>query len=224
MQLSGRLLAQSYDYELVALSIFIAILSSYAALDLAARIHSASGGLRWIRLSGGAFAFGIGIWSMHYIGMLALQLPVPIAYDWPTVLASLGAAVLASGVALFFVSRRELTLAQAAAGSTVTGGGIAAMHYLGMAAMRIPAMCIYSEHLIILSIFLAVLISFVAHYLTFYLRDQKSRSAWQKILGAVAMGGAIPVMHYTGMAAVSYVARPAIEGSVAHAFKINSMG
>jgi len=224
MPLSGPLLVQSYDHQLVALSIFIAILASYAAMDLAARITSASGGLRWIRLSGGAFAFGIGIWSMHYIGMLALRLPVPVEYDWPTVLLSLLAAIMASAVALFVVSRREMKLLQAAAGSVAMVSGIAAMHYIGMAAMRVPAMCQYSENLIFLSIFLAVSFSFVALYLTFYLREVKTHRGWKRPLAAVAMGGAISAMHYTGMAAVSYVGQPGMEGDLSHAFSINSMG
>ncbi|HTC65295.1 MAG TPA: MHYT domain-containing protein [Candidatus Saccharimonadales bacterium] len=224
MQLYGPLLGQTYDYQLVALSIVIAILASYAALDLAGSISSASGGLRWLRLGGGAISFGIGIWSMHYIGMLALRLPVPVEYDWPTVLLSLLAAVLASGVALFVVSRREMKLFQATAGSLFMGSGIAAMHYIGMAAMRVPAMCEYSEQLVALSIFAAVLISFVAIYLTFYLREERRRGSWKKPLAAVAMGGAIPVMHYMGMAAVSYIGQPGMEGDLSHAVSINSMG
>jgi PAS domain-containing protein len=98
------------------------------------------------------------------------------------------------------------------------------MHYIGMMAMRLPAMCRYSEKLVILSIFLAVLISFAALYLTFYLRKEKAQEGWKKPLAAVAMGGAIPVMHYTGMAAVSYVAQPRMEGDLSHAIRINSIG
>src|SRR5216683_2933811 len=124
----------SYDYRLVALSVFIAMLASYAALDLAGRVTSAQGGVRLLWLSGGATAMGIGIWSMHYIGMLAFRLPVPVEYDWPTVLVSLLAAVFASTVALFVVSRHKMGLFQALVGSIFMGGGIAAMHYTGMAA------------------------------------------------------------------------------------------
>src|SRR6202049_175379 len=91
-----------YDDRIVALSVFIAILAAGAALDLAGRVTSAHGTARRVWLSGGAFAMGVGIWSMHYIGMLAFHLPVPVLYDWPTVLASLLAAVLAS-----WVSRSE---------------------------------------------------------------------------------------------------------------------
>src|SRR6266545_4735212 len=140
----------SYDYRLVALSVVIAMLASYAALGLAGRVTAARGRLRFAWLIGGATAMGIGIWSMHYIGMLAFSLPVAVRYDWPTVLMSLLAAIFASAVALFVVSRRHMGLPQALAGSVMMGCGIAAMHYIGMEAMRLAGMCHYSEGLVTL--------------------------------------------------------------------------
>src|SRR6266481_1616280 len=101
-------LVGSYDYRLVALSVLIATLASYAALDLGGRVTASRGRVRFIWLLGGAAAMGMGIWSMHYIGMLAYLLPIPVFYDWPTVLVSLFAANFASGVALFVVSRRRM--------------------------------------------------------------------------------------------------------------------
>src|SRR5580704_18972274 len=130
------LMVGSYDYRLVALSVVIAVLASYAALSLAERVTSARGSARTIWLAGGATAMGIGIWSMHYIGMLAFTLPVPIQYDWPTVLVSLLAAIFASAVALFVVSRKKMGFTRAIIGSIFMGGAIAGMHYIGMAAMR----------------------------------------------------------------------------------------
>src|SRR6266581_4846164 len=127
----------SYDYRLVALSAVIAICASYAALDLAGRTIAASGRVRLAWLAGGATAMGLGIWSMHYIGMLAFSLPVPVLYDWPTVLLSLIAAVFASAVALFIVSRKKMGWLRALTGSGIMGSGIATMHYTGMAAMRL---------------------------------------------------------------------------------------
>src|SRR5437899_13025447 len=100
-----RVLAGSYDYLLVALSVIIAVLASYAALDLAGRVTSARGKARLVWLSGGAIAMGFGIWSMHYIGMLAFRFPVPVQYDLPTALLSLMAAISASAVALVVVNR-----------------------------------------------------------------------------------------------------------------------
>src|SRR3984893_19126431 len=189
----------SYDYRLVALSVFIAILASYAALDLAGRVTSAQGRARLHWLSGGAVAMGIGIWSMHYIGMLAFRLPVPVQYDWVTVFLSLLAAVFASAVALFVVSRRKMGLFRAAVGSIFMGSGIAAMHYIGMAAMRLPAMCHYSTALVVGSAVLAIVISFVALWLTFHFRGDTTAGGWLKGVSALVMGAAIPVMHYTGM-------------------------
>src|SRR5580693_5432846 len=103
-------MAGSYDYRLVALSVLIAMFASYAALDLGGRVAASRGRLRFIWLMGGAVAMGTGIWAMHYIGMLAYNLPVPVFYNLPTVLVSLVAAMLASAVALFVVSRNEMGL------------------------------------------------------------------------------------------------------------------
>src|ERR1700734_3039094 len=140
---SDQPLVSFYDYRLVALSVVIAILAAYAALDLAGRVTFARGRVRFVWLTGGSLAMGIGIWSMHYIGMLAFHLPIPVLYDWPTVLVSLLAAVAASGVALFVVSRETMGTFRAVAGSVVMGSGIALMHYVGMEAMRLNAMCSY---------------------------------------------------------------------------------
>src|ERR1700730_8819961 len=138
----------SYNNALVALSVLIAMLASDAALDLAGRVTAAGGWTRAVWLLGGAGAMGTGIWSMHYIGMLAFVLPIPVAYHWPTVLVSLVAAVLASVIALYVVSRQELGAFHALAGSVLMGAGIASMHYIGMAAMRLSAMCRFSSFLV----------------------------------------------------------------------------
>ena len=216
-------LASSYDYLLVALSVIIAVLASYAALDLAGRVTSARGKARLLWSSGGAIAMGFGIWSMHYIGMLAFRLPVPVQYDWPTVLLSLLAAILASAVALFVVSRHQMGVIRASLGSILMGGGIAAMHYIGMAAMRLPAMHHYSPSLFILSVVLAIVISFVALWLTFYFRTETMAWSWRKALSALAMGAAIPVMHYTGMAAATFT--PSLSGhqDLSHAVSVSSL-
>src|SRR6266852_9593242 len=116
-----HVLLGSYDYHLVALSVVIAVLASYAALDLAGRVTSARGGVRSLWLIGGATAMGIGIWSMHYVGMLAFRLPVPVQYDWPTVLVSLVAAIFASATALFVVSRSKMGLIRALLASILMG-------------------------------------------------------------------------------------------------------
>src|SRR5258708_10418896 len=147
---------------------------------------------------------GTGIWSMHYIGMLAFILPIPVAYHWRTVLLSLSAAILASVIALYVVSRQKMGAFRAVTGSALMGAGIASMHYIGMAAMRSSAMCEFSSLLVVLSVVLAVLISLAALWITFHLRDEQAGIGWRKVAGAVVMGAAIPVMHYTGMAAASF--------------------
>jgi len=213
----------SYNYALVALSVLIAMFASYAALDLAGRVTAAGGWTRAVWLLGGASAMGTGIWSMHYIGMLAFVLPIPVAYHWPTVLLSLFAAILASVIALYVVSRQKMGASRAVAGSVLMGSGIAGMHYIGMAAMRLPAICQFNSFLVVLSVAFAVLISLVALWITFHFRDEKNGIGWEKLAGAVVMGAAIPVMHYTGMAAASFTpsGKPA---DLSHAVSISTLG
>jgi PAS domain S-box-containing protein len=213
----------SYNYWLVALSVLIAMFASYAALDLAGRVTAAGGWTRALWLLGGAGAMGTGIWSMHYIGMLAFILPVPVAYHWPTVLLSLLAAILASVVALGVVSRQKMGWFRALTGSVLMGAGIASMHYIGMAAMRLSALCQFSSFLVILSVVFAVLISLAALWITFHFRDEKMGVGGKKLAGAVVMGAAIPVMHYTGMAAASF-APSGMPMDTFHAVGISTLG
>jgi two-component system sensor histidine kinase/response regulator len=217
-------LVGSYDFRLVTLSALISVLASYAALDLAGRVTSARGGVRSLWLGGGAIAMGIGIWSMHYVGMLAFRLPIPVRYDWPTVLVSLLAAILASAIALFVVSRKKMNLLRAVVGSVFMGSAIAGMHYIGMAAMRLSAMCHYSRGIVIVSVVLAIVISLVAIWQTFHFRGETRSGGWRKALSAVAMGAAVPVMHYTGMAAASFTPSMSTDGNLSHALSISSLG
>ena len=221
--MSAANLIGSYNYALVALSVFIAVFASYAALDLASRVTAASGWTRALWVLGGAGAMGTGIWSMHYIGMLAFILPIPVAYHWPTVLLSLFAAILASVVALSVVSRQKMGASQAVAGSVLMGAGIASMHYIGMAAMRLPATCHFNSFLVVLSVVLAILISFAAVWITFHFRDERTGIGREKLAGAIVMGAAIPVMHYTGMAAASFTSS-GMPPDLSHAVSISTLG
>jgi PAS domain S-box-containing protein len=160
---------------------------------------------------------------MHYIGMLAFQLPVIVLYDWPTVLISLLAAVVASWAALFVVSRETMTMQGAMIGSLLPGGGIAAMHYIGMQAMRLPAMCDYSPLAVWLSIILAIVIGFAALQMFFIFRSSGTWS-WYKAGAALTLGAAIPVMHYVAMAAVAFVEMPAGRVDLSHAVGISDLG
>ncbi len=200
----SEFLIGTYDPLLVTVSVVIAIAASYAALDLAGRVTAASGLSRGVWLTGGAVAMGLGIWSMHYIGMLAFSLPIPVLYDWPTVVWSLLAAIGASVAALFVVSRPRMGPAAIAGGSVAMGLGIAAMHYIGMEAMRLDATHHYDLRLVILSVVLAIVISMVALWLAFKLRGVQSGRLQLKLGSAVVMGSAIPVMHYVGMAAATF--------------------
>jgi len=224
MVVHGSTLSGSYDCRLVALSVAISILAGYGVLDLSGRVNSARGSARWLWCGGGAFAMGTGIWSMHYVGMLAYRLPVTVAYDWPGVLLSLLTAIFASAVALFVVSRKTMTLPVAIGGSVVMGLGIASMHYIGMEAMRLPAMCAYSFRLVLLSVVLAVVISFVALWLAFASRFDTSNWGWRKCGSALLIGIAIPVMHYVGMAAVSFTPMPLPPMAQTHAINVSDMG
>jgi PAS domain S-box-containing protein len=213
----------AYDYRLVVLSVLIAILASYTALDLGGRVTASR---RWMRLSwlaGGATSMGIGIWSMHYIGMLAFSLPIPIEYDWPIVLLSLLAGVFASLVALFVVSRRKMGWPRAWTGSIFMGGAIVALHYTAMDAMRMTAMFRYSPVLVTLSVLVAVAGSYTALRLTFYFRDEAPNRGRRKFASALLMGAAIAGMHYSAMAAASFTPSTS-PPDLSHAVSISSLG
>ena len=219
----GAPLVGFYDYRLVALSVFIAISASYSALDLGGRVTAARGWIRSAWLAGGAVAMGLGIWSMHFTGMLAFNLPVPVFYDWPTVLLSLLTAILSSAVALYVVSRKKMGRVQALTGSIFMGLGIAGMHYIGMAAMRLSAICQYSPPLVVLSALIGVIASLVAIQLTFDYREDFRGTMPAKVISAVVMGAAIVLMHYTGMWSASFLTTTAIP-DMAHAVSVSSLG
>lgn len=210
-------LVGTYQPWLVVLSITLAILASGAAFDLAGRVAATTGWPRALWLAGGAGAMGLGIWSMHYAGMLAFELPVPIALHIPTVALSLAAAILAAWVALFFCSRPNLTIDRVALGSVAMGAGILTMFQMGMSAMRVPATIEWDIPLVALSIVVAVAISGVALRVAFrYGHEPLETWTWRKVGSAVLMGAAIPGSHYTGMAAATFVSapRPLAEGAV----------
>ncbi len=213
----GTPLVGSYDYGEVARSILIAITASYAALDFGGRVTAAHGRARAAWLTGGAIAMGIGIWAMHFKGMLAFRLPVRVDYYWPTVLVSLLIGVLASAVALYIATRQKMGPTEAWTGSLIMGGGIAAMHYVGMAAMRMAAVTRFDPLLVALSVVLAILGSRIALMFTFDYREDFRGTTLAKVISAAGMGAAISLMHYSAMAAVSFMpsaAFPNLSGTV----------
>jgi NO-binding membrane sensor protein with MHYT domain len=211
----------SYDHLQVALSVLIGIAASYAALELAGRVTAAKRAKRATWLIAGGVVMGIGIWSMHYVGMLAFQLPVPVRYHWPTVLLSLLVGVLCSIFALALVSRRKMGLSYAVIGSAFMGSGIAGLHYIGMAAMRVAAICQFSRPLVILSVALAIIFAFFALWLAFYFRDEPADAVLRKTCGAIIMGAAISAMHYTAMAAANFI--PSAIPDFSHTVNVSSL-
>ena len=194
-----------HDPKLVVLSVTVAVIASYAALDLAARVSVRRGRAAWLWLLGGAGVMGTGIWSMHFIGMLALQLGGPVAYDGRINAASWLIAVLASGVALLVVRRPALTRSSLAGGGLVMGLGIAGMHYTGMAAMRVSPPIEYDLSLVAASVGIAFVASLAALSLSFRLRRRYSRGAvFAKLGSALLLGLGIAAMHYTGMSAAHF--------------------
>jgi PAS domain S-box-containing protein len=165
---------------------------------------------------------GLGIWSMHFVGMLAFRLPVPVRFDIPTVLLSLLAGILASAVALYFGSAERFGRREAVVGCLAMGSGIAAMHYLGMAGMRVPATRDYNLLLVAASVVIAAVASLAALSLAFNFRDEP-RGTWAKGASAAVMGVAIAAMHYTGMASASFVTSNLTMGS-SHGLSVTWLG
>jgi diguanylate cyclase (GGDEF)-like protein len=194
-----------YDPELVVLSVVVAVIASYTALDLAGRVSETRGASSWIWLLGGAFSMGTGIWAMHFIGMLAFHLPIPLAYDVPINVLSWLIAILVSGVALFVVRRPTMSGGYLSIGAALMGLGICVMHYTGMAAMRMSPPIVYDPALFIASVIIAIAASMAALWIAFQLRRKRPGTAiLAKIGSALLMGFAISGMHYTGMAAAEF--------------------
>lgn len=190
-------IAISYDPILVGLSYLISVFGAYTALQLAIGIPVAKGksAIGW--LIGAAFAMGGGaIWSMHFIGMLAYEVNIPVAYDPMTTTISAVLAIVVTGFGLFVVGRGSANSIKLVIGGFFAGIGVAGMHYTGMAAMIMPAELSYDPILLGISIVIAVIAATVALWLAFNLRGNMQRFG-----SAFVMGAAVCGMHYTGMAA-----------------------
>jgi len=189
----------SHNPGLVILSVLISVFASYTALDLTGRARACEGAMRAIWLAASAVAMGGGIWSMHFVAMLAFHLGMPISYDVRLTFLSFVVAVAVTGVGLSTVihgcGRRTGLLL----GGIFMGLGVASMHYTGMAAMRMQATIAYEPFLFVLSVLIAIVASVVALWLAFHLR-----AFWQKAAAAGVMGAAVCGMHYTAMAAAIY--------------------
>jgi len=198
-------LTPRYDPALVIASVLIASLASYVALDLAKRVRAADRRVALTWWVGGSVAMGTGIWSMHFVGMLAFSLPIALGYTRLLTFVSWIAAVAVSVVALGLAGRGSLTLPRLAAGSLAMGAGICAMHYLGMAALDMSPPIDWSAPLVAASAVVAVVASAAALLIFFRLRRvDKRHELFYQVAAAAVMGLAISGMHYTGMAAAGF--------------------
>lgn len=197
----------SYDLSIVALSVAVAIIASYTALDMAGRVSASDLSPRksWTWLVAGAVSMGTGIWSMHFIGMLSFHLPIQVAFNLPITLLSLIVAIAASVIALFFLRQAQLGIRNLTISTVLMGTGIVAMHYTGMFAMQMSPPIRYDPLLFVASVLIAIVASFAALWISFQLRWKQSRAEVMAKLGSAGvMGMAISGMHYTGMAAAHF--------------------
>jgi NO-binding membrane sensor protein with MHYT domain len=201
MEISG-----TYNAFLVGLSYLTSVLGAFTSFRLAKEISEADPGLRWLWLAGAASAMGGGaIWSMHFIGMLAFDTNMDVAYDpWLTTL-SLVLAIVVVGFGLWVVSREKSGFGSLLLGGLLMGSGVATMHYTGMAAMQMDMTISYDSTLFNLSIVIAVVASIAALWLVFNMKK-----TWQIVGSAMVMGIAVCGMHYTGMAAATLTPSPGL--------------
>ncbi len=196
----SRILPESYSYSLVLLSYLIAVLGSYTFLQFADRIAElGTSSARFGWLIGGALAMGGGIWAMHFIGMLAYLLPIPVSYDVWVTLLSVVPAILAAGVALHVVARPRVSMRRLLIGGTFMGLGIGTMHYTGMAALQLDALVRYDPGLFATSLVAAVALAVLA----LQVRSLAGRTRLKKskeLVAALILGLAVAAMHYVAMA------------------------
>ena len=193
----------SYDQIFVFFSFVIAVFASYNVLNLAKTISSSRGKSYGLWLLYGAVVMGMGIWSMHFVGMLANHFPIPVSYNFEIIIASVIVAIVASFIALYIVVHKNVSRRRLLAGASLFALGISAMHYIGMEAVELKIT--YDPLFFILSIVIAFAASITALGLTFYfLGDQKYLERGKKFGSALLMGTGIAGMHYTGMAGAHY--------------------
>lgn len=191
----------TWSWPLILMSYVVSVFGAFTSLYLAVRIPQLAGRARVNRLLLAAVAMGGGaIWAMHFIGMVAAKMDMPVRYDVPTTLASLLVAVAVTGTGLAIVGSNPKSVPRLIAGGTFTGLGVAGMHYLGMAAMRMPARLTYDSTLVAASIGIAVVAAIAALWLAF-----TRQGFWQSLGSAMVMGLAVCGMHYTGMLAAKMI-------------------
>lgn len=199
------MLATSYDSFIVIVSVLVAMLASFTALDMAGRVVHSTGKVALVWLFGGGFSMGIGIWAMHFIGMLSMNMEMVMSYNAGLTAFSAAIAVCASIFALWLVCNGDLPLPRLAGGALILGSGVVAMHYTGMAALMFSPGIVWKWGWVALSVAIALAASGTALWLAFNLREgQTSRVTLLRIGASVVMGCAIAGMHYTGMMAAEF--------------------
>jgi diguanylate cyclase (GGDEF)-like protein len=198
------MLVSQYNQILVVVSFVVAILAAYTALNMAARVAGSQGIAARVWLAGGGVAMGIGVWAMHFIGMLAMDLSMRMSYSPTLTVLSMIIAIGSSMFALWLVSGEQLRLRRLLPGALVMGTGIVAMHYTGMAALEVTPGIIWDKTWIAISVVIALAASLAALWLTFRLRHEAAQVALMRLGAAITMGIAIAGMHYAGMKAAQF--------------------
>ncbi|WP_367899227.1 MHYT domain-containing protein [Leptospira sp. WS58.C1] len=204
---SAKLLTATYNPWLVVLSVLMAILASYIALQIVGQKvpESAPPITKYLISSAASLALGCGVWSMHFIGMLSFELCTTVQYDKSLTILSVAPSILASAIALSFVNRPKISGAELILGGLLVGSGIGAMHYTGMAAMQTSVFLRYDPWFFALSIVVAVVLAILSLWVRFGLESLQLRTFWPSFISACTMGSAISGMHYTGMAAARFI-------------------
>ncbi|MBL0419155.1 response regulator [Ramlibacter sp. AW1] len=193
-----------YDPALVLISLLVAVFASYTALGLAGRVHQGDArAARWW-IAGGAFAMGTGIWSMHFVGMLAFRLPIALGYDFAITFVSWLIPIGASALALWQIGRERVRTRELVGSAIVIGLGINAMHYVGMAALRMEPGIQWDLPQVAASVVIAIGAAGAALWIALRLRSGGPRLWQRRLQAALLMGLAIAGMHYTGMAAANF--------------------
>lgn len=198
------MLVSQYNQILVVISFVVAILAAYTALNMAARVAGSQGIAARVWLAGGGVSMGIGVWAMHFIGMLAMDLSMSMSYNAVLTVLSMVIAISSSMFALWLVSGEQLRLRRLLPGAVVMGAGIVAMHYTGMAALEVTPGIVWDKKWVAISVVIALAASLAAPWLTFRLRQEAARMALMRLGAAITMGIAIAGMHYAGMEAAQF--------------------
>lgn len=199
------MLPVTWDSVLICVSLIVVFIASFTALDTAGRVAVSRGWSARFWLLVGGIAMGIGVWAMHFIGMLAMMMPMMMRYDTRLTILSLLVAILASVLAFGqTVGGLHLTRQRLLSGTLILGAGVVVMHYLGMYALLIEPQPEWNALLVALSVLIAFAASGLALWLAFHLRQGDHHLMLMRGLASLVMGIAIAGMHYVGMAAAEF--------------------